>query len=137
MTNEPLPVLPGPVQEQPGDRLDSWKEVAGYLSRDVSTVQRWEKRERMPVHRHVHDKLGSVYAFRSELDAWWHGRGARLIGQEPRDGTQESAPGSQQEQESPGGVPEVAAVRPRTAMWFRAGLGAVVGFAIVASVVLL
>ena len=24
----------------------------------------------MPVHRHVHDKLGSVYAYRSELDRW-------------------------------------------------------------------
>ena len=53
-----------------GDRLDSWKEIAGYLKRDVTTVRRWEKREGMPVHRHVHDKLGSVYAFRSELDAW-------------------------------------------------------------------
>jgi len=52
------------------DRLDSWKEIAGYLKRDVTTVRRWEKREGMPVHRHVHDKLGSVYAFRSELDAW-------------------------------------------------------------------
>jgi Tol biopolymer transport system component len=28
----------------------------------------------MPVHRHVHDKLGSVYAFRSDLDAWVRGR---------------------------------------------------------------
>jgi Tol biopolymer transport system component len=52
------------------DRLDSWKEIASYLRRDVSTVQRWEKREGMPVHRHVHDKLGSVHAFRTELDAW-------------------------------------------------------------------
>ena len=52
------------------DRLDSWKEIAAYLKRDVTTVRRWEKREDMPVHRHVHDKLGSVYAFRSELDAW-------------------------------------------------------------------
>jgi len=52
------------------DRLDSWKEIAGYLKRDVTTVQRWEKREGMPVHRHLHAKLGSVYAFRSELDAW-------------------------------------------------------------------
>ena len=42
------------------NRLDSWKEIAAYLKRDVSTVQRWEKREGMPVHRHVHDKLGSV-----------------------------------------------------------------------------
>src|SRR6478672_8816292 len=52
------------------DRLDSWKEIAAYLNRDVTTVRRWEKREGMPVHRHVHDKLGSVYPFRSELDAW-------------------------------------------------------------------
>lgn len=51
-------------------RLDSWKEIASYLGRDVTTVQRWEKREGMPVHRHLHDKLGSVYALSSELDAW-------------------------------------------------------------------
>jgi Tol biopolymer transport system component len=51
-------------------RLDSWKKIAVYLKRDITTVQRWEKREGMPVHRHVHDKTGSVYAFRSELDAW-------------------------------------------------------------------
>src|SRR5712691_2525792 len=52
------------------DRLDSWKEIATYLNRDVTTVQRWEKREGMPVHRHLHDRIGSVYAFTSELDAW-------------------------------------------------------------------
>jgi Tol biopolymer transport system component len=61
-----------------GDRLDSWKRIASYLKRDVSTVQRWERREGMPVHRHVHDKLGSVFAFRSELDEWWQGRRTRL-----------------------------------------------------------
>ena len=32
----------------------------------------------MPVHRHLHDKLGSVFAYRSELDAWWGSRRARL-----------------------------------------------------------
>lgn len=64
---------------RPGDRLDSWKRIASYLKRDVSTVQRWERREGMPVHRHVHDKLGSVFAFRSELDEWWEGRGTRLV----------------------------------------------------------
>jgi Tol biopolymer transport system component len=58
----------------PEDRLDSWKEIAAYLNRDVTTVQRWEKREGMPVHRHVHDKMGSVYASRAELDAWARGR---------------------------------------------------------------
>src|SRR5437773_4840976 len=59
-----------PAGMDPEDRLDSWKEIAAYLRRDVTTVQRWEKREGMPVRRHVHAKLGSIYAFRSELDAW-------------------------------------------------------------------
>ena len=31
----------------------------------------------MPVHRHLHDRQGSVYAFRSELDAWARSRAAR------------------------------------------------------------
>ena len=60
-----------PVSDQPSEpRLDSWKEIAAYLGRDVTTAQRWEKRESMPVHRHVHDKRGSVYALAPELDAW-------------------------------------------------------------------
>jgi Tol biopolymer transport system component len=59
------------------DRLESWKEIAAYLHRDVTTVQRWEKREAMPVHRHLHDRMGSVYASRTELDAWARGRNLR------------------------------------------------------------
>ena len=69
----------------PADRLGSWKDIAAYLQRDVSTVQRWEKREGMPVHRHLHGKLGSVYAFRSEIDAWWENRSVVL-------GEQDQAP---------------------------------------------
>src|SRR5450631_3388983 len=65
------PSLGTPPAERPlEDRLDSWKEIAVYLKRDVTTVQRWEKREGMPVHRHLHDRIGSVYASRAELDAW-------------------------------------------------------------------
>ena len=60
------------------DRLDSWKDIAVYLKRDISTVQRWEQREKMPVHRHQHDRRGSVYAFRSELDVWLETRRTRL-----------------------------------------------------------
>jgi TolB-like protein/Flp pilus assembly protein TadD len=52
------------------ERLESWKEIASYLKRDVRTVQRWEKREGLPVHRHQHEKLGSVYAYKGQLDAW-------------------------------------------------------------------
>src|SRR5688500_15644946 len=54
----------------PEDRLDSWKEIAAYARRGVRTVRRWECEEGLPVHRHLHRKLGSVYAFKSEIDAW-------------------------------------------------------------------
>jgi Tol biopolymer transport system component len=67
------PLSPGtlpPAERPSADRLDSWKEIAAYMRRDVTTVQRWEKREGMPVQRHLHDKMGSVYAFKSDLDAW-------------------------------------------------------------------
>jgi Tol biopolymer transport system component len=75
--SEPAPgTPPAPTHE---DRLDSWKEIAAYLNRDVTTVQRWEKREGMPVHRHLHDRMGSVYASRAELDAWVKGRNPRDV----------------------------------------------------------
>ena len=64
------------------DRLDSWKEIAAYLKRDTRTVQRWEKHEHLPVRRKLHDKLGSVYAFKRELDAWWN-EGRPALGIEP------------------------------------------------------
>ena len=52
------------------DRLDSWKEIAAYLNRSVRTLHRWEKDEGLPVHRHQHKELGSVFAYKRELDAW-------------------------------------------------------------------
>jgi Tol biopolymer transport system component len=73
---EPFPDT-SPSARPPEDRLDSWKEIAAYLNRDVTTVQRWEKREGMPVHRHLHDRMGSVYASRADLDAWARSRNLR------------------------------------------------------------
>ena len=80
--NDPSPV-PSPNQsdQSDGEHLGSWKEIATYVKRDVSTVQRWEKREGMPVHRHVHAKRGSVYALSSELDLWLKSRRAELDGE--------------------------------------------------------
>jgi TolB-like protein/Flp pilus assembly protein TadD len=60
------------------DRIDSWKEIAAYLGRGVSTVQRWERTEGLPVHRLAHARSGSIHAYRNELDAWWRERSARL-----------------------------------------------------------
>jgi hypothetical protein len=59
-----------PHLKDPGNRLDSWKEIAVYLDREVRTVQRWEKREQLPVHRHLHRKIGSIFAFKHEIDCW-------------------------------------------------------------------
>jgi hypothetical protein len=74
---EPSSVIP-PSEKGRADRLDSWKEIAAYLNRDVTTAQRWEKREGMPVHRHLHGKMGSVYAPRAELDAWARARSPQI-----------------------------------------------------------
>jgi len=96
---DPSPVSPlKPVDQAPAVPLDSWKEIASYVKRDVSTVQRWEKREGMPVHRHVHDKRGSVYALSLELDAWLQTRKLRLEEEE------ETSPGMSEDAENDHGA---------------------------------
>ncbi len=65
------------------DCFDSWKEIALYLDRDLSTVRRWEKEEGLPVHRHVHNKRSTVYASRSEIDTWLANRGSVLGNDRP------------------------------------------------------
>ncbi|MGH9864592.1 MAG: hypothetical protein ACRD4H_04185, partial [Candidatus Acidiferrales bacterium] len=59
---------------QAADRLESWKEIALYLKRDIRTAQRWEVTENLPVYRHQHGQQGSVYAYKSEIDHWWASR---------------------------------------------------------------
>ncbi len=61
----------------PAERLDSWKAIAAYLKRDERTVRRWEK-EGLPIHRHLHAKKASVYAYLSEIDSWWNDGRTRL-----------------------------------------------------------
>ncbi len=54
-----------------GRLLTSWKEIAAFFERDVRTVQRWEKEEGLPVHRHLHHRQSSVFAYSDELEQWW------------------------------------------------------------------
>jgi len=56
-----------------GEALDSWKQIATYLQRDVRTVMRWERTRALPVHRLPGGAKAAVYALRSELDAWTTG----------------------------------------------------------------
>jgi TolB-like protein/tetratricopeptide (TPR) repeat protein len=66
---------PGPEGSSPlGKKLVSWKEISAHLGREVRTVQRWERTEGLPVHRHEHLKKSTVYAYAGELDAWFKKR---------------------------------------------------------------
>src|ERR1700745_939943 len=64
--------IPDPPTDEP--RLESWGEIAAYLRREIRTVQRWERYQGLPVRRLTIGKLGSVYAYRSELDKWYRER---------------------------------------------------------------
>ncbi len=68
----------GMASNEPNERLDSWKAIAAYLRRTERTARRWERQEGLPVHRLSHHDRSSVYAFKSELDAWRAARSTDL-----------------------------------------------------------
>src|SRR5215471_14523694 len=56
------------------DLLEGWKAIADHLDKTERTVQRWEKSKALPVRRlraSSAEEHGRVFAFKSELDAWW------------------------------------------------------------------
>src|SRR5580704_1777915 len=56
--------------ESSSRRLNSWKEIADFLDRDVRSVQRWEHERGLPVHRIPGQKGGAVFAYEAELETW-------------------------------------------------------------------
>lgn len=134
MSSPDLPIDPGEVNRdradranasEADDRLRSWKEVAAYLGRDVSTVQRWEKSEGLPIHRHRHHQVGSIYAFRSELDAWWQRDRVRLGADDGRP----VAAGKQRPEE-----PSVPRIHRMAKLWPIGAVGLAIGAVAVAVV---
>jgi TolB-like protein/Tfp pilus assembly protein PilF len=90
----------------------------------VTTVQRWEKRETMPVHRHLHDKRGSVYALAPELDAWLQSRRRGLADEKDEKQQVPETPVEAEVERGPG-------TTPRSRRWlFLAGVGVLVLLAI-------
>lgn len=63
--------------QQPGDEeglLEGWKAIADHLNKTERTVQRWEKNKSLPVRRlkaGSPEEQGRVFAYKTELDAWW------------------------------------------------------------------
>ncbi len=78
MSNQATAPPSGSRQSSVEGRLDSWKEIATYLRREVRTVQRWEKSANLPVHRFQIEKQSAIYAYKSELDAWYNERRPHL-----------------------------------------------------------
>ncbi len=64
-------------ESRPDNFLDSWKEIAAYLEREVRTVQRWEKKEGPPYTDKSTKNWGRCMP-KSEIDAWWRERSAKL-----------------------------------------------------------
>jgi hypothetical protein len=77
-----------PKAEVSNGRLDSWKDIAAYLGRDVRTAIRWGKEKGLPVRRIPGGKRQAVFAYTAELDSWLRGdRATELVvaSQRPED----------------------------------------------------
>ena len=50
--------------------LNSWKEIAEYMRMRVRTVQRYEAKLGLPIHRVTGRSRSAVFAFSEEIDRW-------------------------------------------------------------------
>ena len=64
--------------------LSGWKEIANYLGKGVRTVQRYERRQHLPIHRPAGKSLSAVIAIQAELDRWVTGAAAIQVNLEPK-----------------------------------------------------
>src|SRR5579859_1384803 len=99
-------------------RLDSWKDIAAYLGKDVTTAMRYARERALPVHRVPGNaKRQTVYAYSQEIDDWLLGRATRDLGlgtgeeqkaeggrQKAEEGTRDRGLGAGEEQKAEGGT---------------------------------
>jgi hypothetical protein len=57
-------------EKRNGDVLNSWKEIAAYLDRNIRTCQRWERDLGLPVYRVEQSPRAAVFAYKDEIDNW-------------------------------------------------------------------
>lgn len=101
-------------------RLDSWKDIAEYLARDVSTAMRWARTDGLPVHHIGGSRHRAVFAYVDEVDDWLANQTAS---NQPDRFT---APSGHQPDDDPAAA--LVGTRPRRA-WLRWGLAAVLALA--------
>jgi hypothetical protein len=78
-----------PVTPRNNATLQGWKEIAAELDRSVRTVQRWEQKLGLPVHKLGKGMGYPVFAFKDELHSWLHAKAdeGKKIGVEFSEGT--------------------------------------------------
>ena len=81
---EPPAAVPQTIPER-GTRLDSWKEIAAYLNRDLRTLQRWEKTANLPIRRLNKPGTRAVFAYTGDLDEWLRQQGPAPASSSPED----------------------------------------------------
>lgn len=67
---------PADSNTEANKRLDTWKEIGAFFSRDERTVKRWETTRGLPVHRVPGAGRPNVYANTDELAEWLKGKNA-------------------------------------------------------------
>jgi hypothetical protein len=65
-----------PVTPATNATLQGWKEIAAELDRSVRTVQRWEQKLNLPVHKLGTGGGSPVFAFKDELHSWLRAKAA-------------------------------------------------------------
>ena len=65
-----------------GRYLDSWKDIAAYLGRNIRTCRNWERDLGLPIHRLDDSAKSRVFAYAGEIDAW-----REMKGRLPENGT--------------------------------------------------
>jgi hypothetical protein len=93
-----------------GKYLDSWKDIAVYLGRNIRTCRNWERDLGLPVHRLDDSSKAHVFAYTGELDAWREVKG-RLPENE------ETGTGDTEAPNQPS-APDTAPIRRSVRTWF-------------------
>jgi TolB-like protein/Tfp pilus assembly protein PilF len=116
--------------QQPGledeDLLEGWKAIADHLNKTERTVQRWEKAKALPVRRlksGSSEDQGRVFAYKTELDAWWQEMLTRPDGLTPEP---DRPPGHSPQ---PGPLPPPRPARPwhSSSFWVAIALAVILG----------
>jgi len=141
---EPRP----PVQDRPAhdspvadplanDRLDSWKEIAAYLKKEVRTVQRWEKTGGLPVRRLAHGKQGTVFAYKPDLEAWWRESQTKLDQEQEKHEREKSAADADSSASDVPTIPPADQTQSNTSIHHRTGRLRALAFLLVSIAVVL